>query len=204
MFGILAFGSLIHDPGAELAAATAPRRETRTPFPVEFARSSRTRGGAPTLVPVTSGGAPVRAVILVLEGSISEEDAASLLWRRETRKIGIGRTYTRPTAPGRDRMLVQTLAGFEGLAKVFYTDFPESGKLANPTPGELAALAIGSLAEAEPGRDGVSYLIAAKAAGIATPLMPEYEAEILRLAGAPSLEDVLARRSYASRSARES
>jgi hypothetical protein len=192
MLGILAFGSLISDPGPELGAATESRRETMTPFPVEFARSSRNRGGAPTLVPVTSGGASVRAVILVLKGLLSE-DAASLLWRRETGRIGSGRSYVRPTSPGPDRMLVEALADFEGFAKVFYTDFPESGKLEAPTPALLARLAIASVSAAPPGKDGISYLIAAKADGIETPLSARYEAEILRRTGALSLEDALAR-----------
>ena len=55
--GILAFGSLLDEPGAELEAHIARRIEgIETPFAVEFARSSRTRDGAPTLVPVTGAG----------------------------------------------------------------------------------------------------------------------------------------------------
>lgn len=194
MLGILAFGSLIHEPGRELEAATASRREMVTPFPVEFARSSRTRGGAPTLVPVRSGGARVKAVVLVLKDSISEMEAMSILWCRETNRVGSSRTYTRPTTPGPDRMLVEALTNHEGFAKVFYTDFPESGKIADPTPGLLAGLALDSVSRADPGKDGISYLVAAKAAGIATPLMAGYEAEILRRAGAVDLEDALRRR----------
>jgi hypothetical protein len=193
MLGILAFGSLISDPGPELGAATENRRGTMTPFLVEFARSSGNRGGAPTLVPVTSGGASVRAVILVLRGPISEVDAASILWRRETQRIGSGRSYVRPTSPGPDRMLVEALTDFEGFAKVFYTDFPESGKIQDPTPALLARLAIASVSAAPLGKDGISYLIAAKADGIETPLAAGYEAEILRQTGALSLEDALAR-----------
>jgi hypothetical protein len=90
-------------------------------------------------------------------------------------------------------MLVEALADFEGFAKVFYTDFPESGKLEAPTPALLARLAIGSVSAAPPGKDGISYLIAAKADGIETPLLAGYEAEILRRTGALSLEDALAR-----------
>src|SRR5437868_3179520 len=51
--GIFGFGSLIADPGEELANATASRMEAETPFAVEYGRTSKkTRGGAPTLVPV--------------------------------------------------------------------------------------------------------------------------------------------------------
>ena len=50
--GILAFGSLIHDPGSELKPKIAMRTRGMTPFGVEYGRySSKTRGGAPTLVP---------------------------------------------------------------------------------------------------------------------------------------------------------
>jgi hypothetical protein len=53
--GILAFGSLIDNPGAEIEAALVGRKlNIRTPFGVEFARSSIKRGGAPTLVPSLS------------------------------------------------------------------------------------------------------------------------------------------------------
>jgi hypothetical protein len=49
--GIVAFGSLIDNPGREIEAALVGRKlNVRTPFGVEFARSSTKRGGAPTLV----------------------------------------------------------------------------------------------------------------------------------------------------------
>src|SRR5947209_6105642 len=73
--GIFGFGSLISDPGVELANATASRIEAETPFAVEYGRTSkRTRGGAPTLVPVRTGGAHVKATIFVLKDSISEQE----------------------------------------------------------------------------------------------------------------------------------
>src|SRR5947208_358364 len=72
--GILAFGSLITDPGPELQPTIAMRIKTKSPFPVEYARISRTRGGAPTLVPHESG-APASAEILVLDDSISVAEA---------------------------------------------------------------------------------------------------------------------------------
>ena len=62
--GILAYGSLIEDRGPEIAAAKARIEPgVRTPFKVEFARTSSTRGGAPTLVPVSIGGEHVLAGI---------------------------------------------------------------------------------------------------------------------------------------------
>ncbi len=78
--GILAFGSLIDSPGAEIEAALAGRRvNVRTPFGVEFARSSTKRGGAPTLVPLKQGGTPVLAQILLV--NVSEQEAKNRLWR---------------------------------------------------------------------------------------------------------------------------
>ena len=57
MIGVLAYGSLITDPGSELVAITlAVTKDVLTPFSVEFARKSRKRCGAPTLVPVDHGG----------------------------------------------------------------------------------------------------------------------------------------------------
>jgi len=49
--GILAFGSLIQDPGPELEPRIVMRIKTLTPFPVEYARISRTtRGGCRTVL----------------------------------------------------------------------------------------------------------------------------------------------------------
>jgi hypothetical protein len=46
--GILAYGSLIDNPGREIEAALVGRKpNVRTPFGVEFGRSSIKRGGAP-------------------------------------------------------------------------------------------------------------------------------------------------------------
>jgi hypothetical protein len=83
--GILAFGSLIQDPGPELEARIVMRIKTPTPFPVEYARiSGNTRGGAPTLVPHDSG-SPVSAEIFVLDDAVSVDEARNMLWRLETR-----------------------------------------------------------------------------------------------------------------------
>ncbi len=190
--GIFGFGSLIADPGEELQNATARRIEAETPFAVEYGRTSqRTRGGAPTLVPVSSGGAKVKATIFVLKDSVSQHEAASILWRRETRQVGSGKPYKRPAKPGPNSVLVASWKNFMGLDRVLYTDFADSGKLENPTAVQLAKLAVGSARNPDvpEGMDGISYLMAAKKAGIATPLSADYEQEILRITGALSLED---------------
>jgi len=42
--GILAYGSLIYEPGEEIGPLVVKRLSIETPFCVEFARSSSTRG----------------------------------------------------------------------------------------------------------------------------------------------------------------
>lgn len=194
--GILAYGSLGDDPGGEIGPLVVERIEgIKTPFPVEFARTSRTRGCAPTLVPVFEGGARVKAKILVLEG-VSEAEATNALWRRETRREGSGERYEVPSWPNENTVLVRRLEDFEGVDVVLYAEI--GANVPDLTPRNLAELAIGS---ARPeagslGRDGITYLIRAKANGAETPLMPEYEREILRLTKMETLEqarEVLAR-----------
>lgn len=185
--GILAYGSLGSDPGVELGPLVVGKIEgVETPFPVEFARRSRTRGGAPTLVSVSEGGAPVNASVLVLQTSISEIEAKSMLWRRETRREGSGEKYD--PASGFGGLRVCRLEDFAGLDVVLYAD--TGANIPNPTPRKLAELAIRS-AEDEAGRlgrDGISYLIHAKENGTMTPLTPQYEREILRLTQTETLQ----------------
>lgn len=193
MIGILAFGSLIEEPGSEIAGITVDRRNVLTPFNVEFARSSETRYGAPTLVPVDKGGSSVRSLILVCADSVTQGQGIDMLWRRETRQVGTGKHYTVPKKPTAKSILIRSLQGFAGLDYVLYTDFYEIGKIQNPTAKDLAKLAIASAKRSvnKEGIDGISYLISAKRSGIATTLMPEYEREILRQTDSQSLEQAL-------------
>lgn len=187
--GILAYGSLNDDPGEEIKPLIAGRvTGVTTPFSVEFARKSRTRDGAPTLVPVYEGGASVKAAILVLEDYVSEIEATDMLWRRETRQVGSGKRYVAPTSPGENTVIVRRLEDFEGLDVVLYAEI--GANIPNPGPRKLAELAIDS-ASSSAGRerkDGITYLISVKKNGIETPLMPGYERELLRLTGTVTLE----------------
>jgi hypothetical protein len=188
--GILAYGSLIGDPGSELGPATT-RRVTgvTTPFPVEFARSSRTRGGGPTLVPVDDGGANVEAVILVLDESVSLEQAKDMLWRRETHQEASGKPYPSKANPGSDDVVIRDLKDLKGIEHVLYTEIGANIPLASRTPRRLALLAIESVpVVGRNGLDGISYLLDAKAKGVSTPMMGDYEAEILRRTETTSLE----------------
>ena len=186
---MLAFGSLIGDPEPELESKIILRVRTSTPFPVEYGRySGTTRGGAPTLVPHTAGG-PVNAEILVLDDAVSPSNAADMLWRRETRKVGSGERYTEGTTS--NSVLVKYITDSPCVSDVLYTDFHPGGKIERLSAEELAKRAIQSVKLAADGKDGISYLMANLAAGIKTPLTPAYEAEILRQTNTQSLEEAL-------------
>jgi hypothetical protein len=193
-YGIFGFGSLISDPGEELTRATVRREPLETPFAVEYGRSSNTRGGAPTLVPVQSGGARVKATVFVLKGSISEQEAEDILYRRERHLVGSGLVYNPSGKRGKNAIVVASWPNLIGLSKIFYTDFTDAGKLVNPSPTSLARLAVDSARNPEvpAGNDGISYFMNAKKAGIVTPLSADYEKEILKLTGTASLEEALA------------
>jgi hypothetical protein len=170
--GILAFGSIVEHPGAELAAATAQRVEAETPFAVEFARSSRTRDGAPTLVPVNDGGAHISASVLVLDDSVTVADARAMLCRRET-----GRPDD--TRASSQAVWIAELTGFAGLSTCLYTAL--AANIQPLTVEKLAELALCSAAAPAGAqrRDGISYLQQQKRRGIVTPLMSRYEKAVL-------------------------
>ena len=178
--GILAYGSLIADPGVEIDPLIVDRIETRTPFPVEYARFSATRGGAPTVVR-HSMGRPVKAYVLVLakaespSGALRLCEARDLLWHRETRNEGTGKYRE---SGDKNAVLVRDLPGFCDLAHVLYTDFNPEGKIADPDPKSLARAVIESVGRAPLGKDGISYLIALLKSGVETELTARYVAEI--------------------------
>lgn len=191
--GILAYGSLLEDPGRELAPLIVERiAGAETPFRIEFFRSSPLRGGAPTVVPVENAGAFVLGTVLVLRDGISPEEARDLLWRRESRREATGQRYSKPAGNDPNQMIAEELASFAGVDLVLYARF--GATLSDPTPEKLAELAIRSVTT-EAGRkglDGISYLISIKRQGIVTPLMPAYERAVLKRTSAASLEDALA------------
>lgn len=191
LIGILAYGSLINEPGDEIKGLIVDRIEkVRTPFKVEFARSSDKRGGAPTLVPVANGGARIKAAILILSDAVSREEAVNMLWRRETHKpVGSTAKYNPLTPPGEKTVLIDDKPNFYGLGTVLYTRI--AANIANLTSASLASLAIQSAQskEVQEGKDGISYLLSAKQYGITTPLTKKYEKEILRQTNTKSLEE---------------
>lgn len=191
--GILAYGSLIDDPGDEIKALVVDRiTNVETPFPIEFARTSRKREGAPTLVPVSAGGSPVNATILVLKGEVLLDQARDMLWRRETGDVGSGKSYKPPENPNENTVLVDEFADLAGIDVVISTRI--GANIPEVSPDALAELAIQS-AKTSAGtqrRDGISYLKDAKRNGLLTPLTQPYEDAILRITGAGSLEEAWA------------
>ena len=100
--GILAYGSLIHEPGCEIAPMIFRRIPCRTPFNVEYARKSNSRHCAQTLVP-DNRGTNVAAQILVVDLTLCE--AKDCLYRRETRKEGAA--YTSPRTITSDTVAIK-------------------------------------------------------------------------------------------------
>lgn len=186
--GILAYGSLIQDPGSEILPRLTRRIRVQTPFGVEFGRYSNTRGGAPTLVPHPCG-RPVNAEILVLRDGIGLDEARDLLWRRETRKEGTDLRYRRGSSP--NSVLVEGCGPMCGVAHVLYTDFRSTGKVAEPDVDKLAERAIASASKARIGKDGITYLIEVTEAGVETWLLSAYQNEILRLTSSETLAEAL-------------
>ncbi|WP_284178032.1 hypothetical protein [Rhabdaerophilum sp. SD176] len=187
--GILAFGSLIDSPDWEIeAVTTGVDRGIRTPFAVEYARSSNTRGGAATLVPVESGGAQVAAVIFTI--SAPEKIAANILYRREIHKVGTDRIYKEPAVDRTNTVRIERLANFGGYDLVLSTRI--AANISPLSADHLADLAIASAKTVGDGKDGISYLIAARANGIVTGLSEQYEAKILERLQVDNLTAALA------------
>jgi hypothetical protein len=186
--GIMAYGSLIRDPGREIRPLIIKRIPTKTPFPVEFARLSSKRGNAATLVPYAIGN-PVYAELLILKEDISLGHAKDLLWRRECGEEDSGKHY--PAGEGPNSVRVEELESFFGFKKILYTDFLPAGKLARVDPTQLAQGAIQSVAMAERGKDGISYLIQVTGSGVKTDLTDQYVASILSATATDSLADAL-------------
>ena len=187
---ILAFGSLIEDPGKQLEPFIRERiSNVQTPFSVEFGRSSSSRDGAPTLVPVESGGAPVQGTILVLDPVVEVQRADDLLWRRETRNECSDKHYSPFANPGPNTVVVEHLQNLATVETVLYTKI--GANITNRTPEYLADLAICSARRGAGAKrmDGISYLISVKKQRIQTPLMSDYEMVILKKTKTQSLDD---------------
>lgn len=186
--GILAYGSLIADPGDEIRAVmTGTKTGIETPFAVEFARTSTKRAGGPTLVPVETGGARVQAVILLLDAA--EDDATHRLYRREINEVGGGKLYRPRPNPDTNTVQIKRLESFNGVDAVLYTQI--GANIKDLSPATLARLAIESARQLDDSRDGITYLMNAKKHGIRTALSDEYEEEIKRQLALKDLAEAL-------------
>lgn len=185
--GLLAYGSLIAEPGPDIeAVTTAVIRNVTTPFNVEFARRSSSRDMAPTLVPVTEAGAQVPAVIYIVSGT--QADAEQLIYARETRSK---RPYKRPAKPTLEQVWVDVFEDFSDVETVLYTRIGDNIAAEDRNAAYLAKAAIESAEKRKDGKDGISYLREKLAQGMITPLSGPYEAEILRRLEVKTLDEAL-------------
>ncbi len=190
--GILAFGSLIDNPGQEISDIEIDRLDCETPFAIEFARTSSTRSNAPTLIPVSVGGRKVKAKIIILNPETNIDRAKSILWRRELHKTDQSENYVEPNNPGINRVVVKVLQDFMNVDRVLYTSI--GSNINQSLTGELLAdFSIASiLARAgQQEKDGLRYLLSAKRNGIVTGLSEEYENQILIKTETKSLEEAI-------------
>ena len=167
---ILAYGSLLHEPGPQLAPLIVGREPCETPFPVEYGRASRRWNDGPVLVPHPDGG-PVAGELLLLSPGLPLGVAVDLLAEREGLLSARG--------------VVEV--PMDGERMVLAASLPRNLPLPDMRPRALARRAAASVPRGE--RNGVAYLRGAIASGITTPRTAEYAEEILALAGASSLED---------------
>lgn len=167
---ILAYGSLLHSPGA-LGPLITDVVPCRTPFPVEYGRASQRWNGGPVLVP-HPGGAPVDGGLLLLAGHLELGEAADLLAEREG--LMSSRGILQVEVPHQDRL-------------VLTCSLPRNLPAPDMTPAALARRAVGSV-HPDGRRNGVRYLAAALAAGVVTPRSAAYRDAVLEAAGAATLE----------------
>ncbi|BBO79614.1 hypothetical protein DSCO28_01800 [Desulfosarcina ovata subsp. sediminis] len=192
--GILAYGSLIEDPGGELSPYIVKKiPNVATPFNIEFARKSRKRGDGPTVIPVKNGGSSVKAYILELNDNIDIEKAKDLLWRRETGDKDSNSHYALPKNQTVNHVIIESISDYPDFDHILYTNI--GSNIDNLDPVNLAKLAIDSAKSSagEKGEDGINYLLSVKRQGILTPLMPDYEKEILKQTDTESLEEAISK-----------
>lgn len=187
--GILAYGSIITDPGYEIENSTIERRTVLTPFRVEFARKSKKRDDAPTLIPVEEGGSYCEAKLLVLKENTGLNYAKDILYRREIGQVGNTNRHYNPDPSNENQVYVEPLLNAFEMDYVLYTKI--KANIDNLTPENLADLAIES-AKKDVGKnrkDGIIYLKEMKENNIHTVLSDDYENEIKKKMTALTLEE---------------
>jgi len=189
--GILAFGSLIQDPGKEIEPLIIDRLLCLTPFKIEFGRVSSTRGNAPTLIPVKIGGSNVKATILILDDQINLQAAIDMLWRRETRTSDLTKSYIPKKHNNNNTVEVKKVENFEGIEQVIYTSI--GSNIDEISPQKLADYAIQSILSPAGALhlDGVRYLKNVIKNGIITPLTKDFEKCILNYTHTDNIDDAI-------------
>jgi len=172
--GIFAYGSLLTDPGREIGQHVIDRIQCESPWPVEYARRSESRGGAPTLV-IHPKGSKVNGAILVLDLKRNEETKVC-----EWLRVREGRT---------SRENVKSME-LNGLKVVLYADLPATIPDEDLTPEYLADCALASVPSLLD-RNGIAYLADNLAKGIRTPLTDAYSSAILRKTRSADLREAI-------------
>lgn len=190
--GILAYGSLIDDPGRELSPFILEKISCITPFKVEYARKSGTRSFAPTLIPSMEFGKKVNARLLVLNNDLDINEAKSMLWRRETGQIGTEKKYYHTDSPSKNKVQIKTIENFHNIQNVLYTYIGRNID-EEITADRLSDLAIQSILDEAGSRrkDGVRYLLSNNLNGITTEFSSDYEKEILRKINTTTLKEAI-------------
>ncbi len=202
MIGILAYGSLITDPGSEIKElAHHTITDIETPFAVEYARTSSTRSGAPTLVPIENEkGIPVKANIFVFTQETDINTIKDILYRREKHMVGDRSVvYQLPKVVTENTIFIEEIKGFRNIETVLYTrigvNIPQIIDINVPDENKaqlLADLAINSVTSKtfSKNEDGIFYLSSAMESGVITRLTELYKQAILRLTdNSPNLEE---------------
>jgi len=167
---------LLWDPGEFIQMNNTRLMRADTPFEIEYARESKSRGGGPTLIPDDRGGR-VNGGIWVLRLRDTEPGISTV--RKELAK--------RETTTESN---IRDCPGLGGLSHVFYVSLPCTMSMIEPSI--LARKAIESVRR-NPERNGVQYLRKNIEWGIVTPVTNEYRNAILSQLQCQSLEDAEAR-----------
>ncbi len=178
---IFGYGSLVEDIGDELNPLIIKKIKFMSPFKVEYARKSSSRGNAPTLTTFSEGDF-VEGKIIVLSLLNSKENLEKIKNMLMEREHTHNENYIRIT----------NLKEFES---VLYCEFPSN---IVPDSELLAKLAIKSvsnlkLKEEDVDRNGIRYLFENINHGIITQLTKEYQQEILKQTRTSSLEEAEAK-----------
>jgi hypothetical protein len=165
---IVAYGSLIYEPGEALAELVQETEPCRTPFPVEYGRHSRKWGGGPVLT-VDPRGEPVDGLRMVLKPGLPLGRVIDVLALREG--ISSAEGIIQIDQPGPLAHLTCAL--------------PRNLATADMDPAALARRAASSVRNGD--LNGVAYLREAVQAGVRTARTDAYVAALLAISAAADL-----------------